>query len=166
MRMNVLYGGLLASVLVGTGAGCGGTSGPYKVEGIVKLDGKPVSGATVMFEPLAQGGHGASGFTGTDGAFRLTTYNTGDGALAGEYKVMVKKEGSDSAPSGPINAIDAGKMMAQMGQQQMRQGGPAKPKLKPGDIPASYGDFSQTPLRVTVPPPGGKVILDLKSTGG
>src|SRR6266481_2084761 len=79
---------LFLCAVILTTAGCGGLSKPIKVKGIVTLDGKPLPGATVTFTPLAEG-HVASGRTDQDGSFRLTTFQTDDGALAGSYKVVV-----------------------------------------------------------------------------
>lgn len=55
--------------------------------GVVKVNGKPVGGATVTFYP--EEGKSASGETDADGKFTLTTYETGDGAVVGKHKVTV-----------------------------------------------------------------------------
>src|SRR2546429_332610 len=87
------------------GAGCGGPkSSPVKVNGKVTLDGTAFAGATVTFVPLvSDGGRDASGRSDSSGAFELTTFKTDDGALPGEYKVIVsyKEEPKD----GPRNAM-------------------------------------------------------------
>jgi hypothetical protein len=79
-------------------AGCG-PSDPklkpvYPVRGSVFVNDKPAAGAVVMFHPLPLGPGGARslpsrGTVGQDGSFRLTTYNTDDGAPEGEYAVAV-----------------------------------------------------------------------------
>src|SRR5262245_12253374 len=70
--------------------GCSGGGKPIKVEGKVTLDGKPLPEALIQFLPEGeQGGPPANGLSGTDGTFRLTTFNSGDGALPGTYKVTV-----------------------------------------------------------------------------
>src|SRR5262245_40133458 len=71
-------------------AGCN-SGKPVKVEGLVTLEGKPVEGATVTFNPQSDQGHIAAGRTGSDGTFRLTTFTSGDGALAGDYQVTITK---------------------------------------------------------------------------
>src|SRR5437868_6640610 len=76
-------------------AGCGG---PVQVRGRVLLDEKPVEGAAVMLMPM-RGGHPASGITDANGAFRLTTFKQNDGALPGEYKVVVSR--SEGLPPPP-----------------------------------------------------------------
>ena len=81
---------LLVSALFVSGCGKGKT---VKVSGVVTLDGQAVDGAMVKFVPLDEAkGMGAFGRTGSDGTFRLTTRNPNDGALPGEYKVLVTFE--------------------------------------------------------------------------
>ncbi|NLY02963.1 MAG: carboxypeptidase regulatory-like domain-containing protein [Rhodopirellula sp.] len=72
-------------------AGCGsGRPETAAVSGKVTLDGEPVEGATVaLFHP--DGGQPARGVTDASGAFVLTTFEAGDGALLGQHKVTVSK---------------------------------------------------------------------------
>ncbi|OAI54130.1 hypothetical protein AYO47_03510 [Planctomyces sp. SCGC AG-212-M04] len=75
-------------------SGC--SSGPerpptYPVSGTVTLKGKPLEGARVVFVSSAQSGMPASGVTDADGVYHLTTFDSGDGALAGTYGVKVAK---------------------------------------------------------------------------
>jgi hypothetical protein len=88
-------------VLAVVGAtGCGG-DGPAveKVAGVVRLDGKPVEGATVSFVP-GSGGLFASGLTAADGSFTLNTAapgaRPGSGAAVGDYRVTIVKMESSS----------------------------------------------------------------------
>ncbi len=60
------------------------------VSGTVILDGKPIGGAGVMFQPVA-GGPAASGVTDESGQFTLTTDPFGPGAVLGEHRVTVTK---------------------------------------------------------------------------
>jgi len=84
---------LLASPFL---AGCSGKGKPkiYPVAGRVMHGEQPVAGARVTFHSLP--GHAApnidrypTGRTDKDGYFRLTTNEEGDGAPAGNYKVLV-----------------------------------------------------------------------------
>jgi hypothetical protein len=63
----------------------------YPAGGSLTQNGKPAAGAIVILHPAA--GTTAPtkprGKVGADGAFRLTTYDTADGAPAGEYAVSV-----------------------------------------------------------------------------
>lgn len=77
-------------------AGCGGD--PHKakrvatfaVKGVVNYQGKPVEGATVLFEKEDHS-QSAVGVTDKNGNFALQTYEPGDGAPAGSYYVTIKK---------------------------------------------------------------------------
>lgn len=78
-------------VLLGVASGCGGPR-TYPVEGrvVFKEDGAPMRGGQVVFElvdstkPLS-----ASGTIDDDGYFTLTTFKSGDGAVAGDYRAVV-----------------------------------------------------------------------------
>lgn len=75
-------------------AGCGGgTEGGqpvYSVTGTVMMNGTILPEATVVFSPLGEQPT-ATGMTDAQGNFTLTTYEFGDGAAAGSYKVLVTK---------------------------------------------------------------------------
>lgn len=62
-----------------------------KVSGTVTLDGEPVAGAHIRFSPE---GKGTAAFAETDtrGRYQLRTYDPGDGAIPGDYRVSVTKE--------------------------------------------------------------------------
>ncbi|MEQ1824496.1 MAG: hypothetical protein ABL921_01050 [Pirellula sp.] len=85
----------------------------YPVSGTITQKGKPVDGAIVAFTPAVTGaGLPASGITNASGVYKLTTRNSGDGALIGKYKISVAKydkklepkktEGSDK-PADPYD---------------------------------------------------------------
>ncbi len=84
----------LAGVML---AGC--DSPPYDLApaaGRVTLDGKPLTGAKVMFAPTAGGdsykvGKPAFGMLDEQGAFELSTYRPGDGAVVGDHWVTLYK---------------------------------------------------------------------------
>ena len=57
------------------------------VEGIVRLDGKPLTSGTVRFIPAA--GRAATGTIQSDGTFTLGTFGQSDGALIGTHQVAV-----------------------------------------------------------------------------
>jgi hypothetical protein len=72
-------------------SGCGADRGLAPVQGRVVLDGKPVEGAAVMFEPES-GGIPATGITDAKGEFSLTTTGRGTGATIGKNGVSVSKQ--------------------------------------------------------------------------
>jgi hypothetical protein len=156
---------LLLVLLVGL-SGCGGQGKPVKVEGVVTLDGKAFPGATVTFLPAAGSGKSASGLSEEDGSFRLTTFKPDDGALPGEYKIIVSFIEADKAieKGDPMEMDDKSKMefFSRMSPQgRAKEEARQKKARKP--IPEVYGDVNKTPLKCTVPA-DGKVELPLRST--
>jgi hypothetical protein len=78
-----------------TANGCGdGRIERYPVEGTVLVDGQPADGALVFFCPVNASGElenlRPSGKADASGKFTLTTIDFGDGAPAGEYKVLAQ----------------------------------------------------------------------------
>src|SRR5579885_1203413 len=135
MRDRLPRWALIGGVLLCVAAGCGGRSKPVKVSGVLTWDdGKPVEGATVMFIPQFDKGRQASGFTGKDGSFDLTTFNAGDGAIPGEYKVVVT-----IASASPDTGMEMAKMdpTKAMLEWQKKQGDKGKSDGKK-TIPAVY----------------------------
>jgi hypothetical protein len=78
--------------IVGLLAGCTTDNLPKTVpaEGIVTLDGAPVSDATVLFI-TETGNNSASGVSNKDGKFELRVFEEKKGAIPGAYKVTVSK---------------------------------------------------------------------------
>jgi hypothetical protein len=149
---------------------CGSQSKAVKVRGVVTLDDKPLANATVTFAPLHEGGRAANGFTAANGSFQLTTFSTNDGALPGEYKVLVSYE--ETAPEDVVSNISTmdlaqkAKLFARMSPKgKAAAAAQAKKKTKPTiSIPAVYGDPKRSKLREVVPT-NGEVRIELKSTG-
>jgi len=70
-----------------------GAHPPFPTTGQVLVNGQPANGARVVFHHLGDWGAKSivpQGVTGEDGRFTLTTYEVGDGAPAGDYKVVVE----------------------------------------------------------------------------
>jgi hypothetical protein len=74
--------------------GCSNSSRPptYPVTGTVTFQGKPVAGAVISFVPTDENGAGASAIADTEGKYELTTWEAGDGARPGEYRVKVSAQ--------------------------------------------------------------------------
>jgi hypothetical protein len=133
--------------------GCGG-SGTVPVQGIVRLDGQPLRSASVQFVP-EDSGRDATATTDQDGRFVLSTFEPGDGALPGNYKVVVTPVApAQEAPP----AMTADEAMAAAAAEAARA--PSKPS-HPG-FPEKYTRVDQTPLQHRVPAPGD-IEIDLKS---
>ena len=82
--------------------GCGTGEEKFAVartEGVVLCNDEPVANAQVYFEPLVTGksakvGKQGFAFSDSDGAFKLSTYGTNDGAVVGKHRVRVGGDGS------------------------------------------------------------------------
>jgi hypothetical protein len=156
--------GLLVGLALLAGGGCGrGSPRPVKVEGTVTLDGQALRGATVTFLPAQESGRSASAPTDGDGKFRLTTFKTGDGALPGEYKIMVTAPTDEPPKEGGGQGLAAIKKSyaAQKSAQARKQ---AARRAAASPVPPIYRDARRTPLRQIVPA-GGAVQIELHSSG-
>jgi hypothetical protein len=90
--------------------GCGGESlETVEVSGKVTLDGAPLSGASVVFQPIASDGKlavgsGSFGKTDAEGRYTLSLINnSAPGAVVGEHRVIIttaqdENPASDAAP--------------------------------------------------------------------
>ncbi|MBA2116150.1 carboxypeptidase regulatory-like domain-containing protein [Bremerella alba] len=58
--------------------------------GVATINGEPLDNAIVTFRPI-EGNYAAFARTQNDGSFQLTTFDDGDGAVAGEFDVTVSK---------------------------------------------------------------------------
>jgi len=88
MRARLLLGCALVLAL-----GCAGKK-VVPVSGTVKMNGKPLAGATVNFQPIAtQGspdaGVGSTGKTDAEGHYTLETSTGLKGAVVGKHRVMI-----------------------------------------------------------------------------
>jgi hypothetical protein len=89
MRARLLFG---AALLLAFGCGSGGKFAP--VSGRVTLDGQPLAGAVVSFQPIAPEGQseaapGSSGKTNERGEYTLKGVNGKDGAWVGKHTVRI-----------------------------------------------------------------------------
>ena len=127
--------------------GCGARTSA--VQGVVLLDGKPLPNASVQFVPQGAG-RDATGQTDASGAFSMSTFQPGDGVVAGDYKVVI-------AP--PIGTPDP--TVYASNEEAMAAAAKAPPP-KASSFPQQYTRPDQTPLKQTVPV-SGKVTFELKS---
>lgn len=127
----------LFSVLVGCGAEVE-LDGTTAVTGTVAHNGQPVEGATVTFSPAGEG-RAASGITGADGRFTLTTLTADDGAMPGTYKVGISKTDVQGA------------MTAEESEAYLMQHNQAPPPPVTKELlPAKYKNPMQSGLTATV----------------
>ena len=101
MKQNGTFAKVIALLGIGLLVGCGPSNPPtYKVSGVVKLDGKPVPGATISFVPdSGTEAQPAAGISDNEGKYALTTFASGDGAMKGMYLVTVLKVQTEAGQS-------------------------------------------------------------------
>lgn len=130
--------------LLALASGCG--SGRYPVTGKVTYpDGAPVEGGTVIAEATVEGKLvGLQGNIEKDGSFRLGSARPGDGAIAGNYRVLVMPIALGDAE------LAAGKVPAVDGKFARYETSGIKLEVKPGK--------NTLPITVTRPRPrrGGR----------
>ncbi len=148
--------GLAATAII---LGCGDDSGlptRYKVSGTVKYKGEPVPKGSIVFEPInppMPQGRVANG-TIENGSYTLTTYGStpGDGALPGEYKVIILTSDLD---------------VAELAKKQgglLHQGDEAHAKAIKSSkmlVPQKYAQSDKTPLKAKVEPKSQTLDFDL-----
>ncbi len=105
MRSNVVLCGIgcMTALAVASAGGC--SKSPYAiapVSGSVSLDGQPLVGGVVIFQPVAvkglEAGPGSTGRLDPMGQFRLSTINGTPGAVVGEHVVRIYSRSPESAP--------------------------------------------------------------------
>jgi hypothetical protein len=108
------------------------------VSGKVLLDGKPIEGVMVQFLNKTSP-RTAMGVTDASGQFKLTTYDTNDGAVVGDHIVTMTKQGSGGAMNAelPSPAVNPEEWKKQYEEKMFksRQQGPV-----PSQLPSKYGD--------------------------
>ena len=95
-----------AVVLATLLGGCGGDSQLGQVTGRVTVDGQPLAGAAVEFNPV---GRGSSSYAQTDQAGRYQLYQgpRTAGALPGQYRVSISKTEPSGTPDGDRETLPA-----------------------------------------------------------
>jgi len=151
--------GWTIAVVVATGLGCGTRDKPVPVSGKVTVNGLPVANAGIVFHPKDGKGRPASAETDEGGSYRLTTFNAGDGALKGEYRVTVVWE----EPVHPYLALRDGAPQKEALRKDYEQW-KATHKDQPSPIPPEYANAGSTPLAQKVPAPGGTANFDVQTT--
>jgi hypothetical protein len=129
----------------------------------VTLDGKPLEGASVTLIGSGESrNRPATGISDTGGNVRFTTFEPGDGALPGEYKVLISKMpaslSEEFANFDPKNPEDVARMQARERS--------AIVAYTPSALPRLYLDAAKTPLTCTVPPDEEPVVFELESSAG
>ncbi len=142
-RAGVLFLAIVGIIF----AGCSSSSRPptYRVTGTVTLKGKAVDGAVVTFVPAGTEGEAASAITDANGHYALTTWEAGDGARPGEYRVKVSKQEQQ--------AVDPSKLVQNLSYEEEQKIYVESKKAAPPAkrlIPSKYEDDQTSGLTHTV----------------
>lgn len=123
----------------------------FKVTGKVTMQGAPIADAVVTFSPT-ENQPMALGRTNAAGEYTLTTYEGGDGAAAGLFKVMVTKTTTAAGATLPVaGQHDPDAAAKAQAQQHAAAGGtPAGGKTTESLLPDRYGQPSTSGLEATV----------------
>ncbi|MCR9296183.1 MAG: carboxypeptidase-like regulatory domain-containing protein [bacterium] len=165
----------LACAALALFVGCGSSNPPTaQVTGTVTLDGNPVEGATVLFIPDDASNKAATASTQADGTYALTTFEAGDGAMPGSYKVKVHKfdlpEGGHN-PYGESPTAEDVKPMTQEEELAAMEAAYSAAAAKPSQkeekaknaLPQKYADQNTSGLSYTVTDSGGTYDIALTS---
>ena len=133
-----------AALMMAAVFGCsrGGDGGPPRVPVAVTVthNGSPVQGAHVTFVPKGDG-QAAYGVTGADGKTELSTQGERDGAMPGDYQVMVRKTETEG-PERQFESTETGAMPA--GAEAM------KSAQTRNLLPEKYSAIGTTDLQASV----------------
>lgn len=133
---------LVAVLVLGTSVltGCGGAERPamVPVSGTVNYNGSPVEGATVTFA-AGTSARSSSGESDSSGKFKLTTFDTNDGAPVGEYVVTIAKFDAEAGTDTAAGSSPE-KMKEMMEKQQALMSGQAVADKPKANLPLKYAD--------------------------
>lgn len=136
--------------------GCGGSGhNTVSVSGTLTWsDGTPITGATIMFMPKDEKvGRQATGLSGSDGKFQLTTFNQNDGAVPADYHVVVTK---------PTKAATEGSEVVGNPTEAMKKALKKAKAAEKSEIPAVYGSPKTTNLKWKIEGSTSEVNLKLQ----
>jgi hypothetical protein len=139
--------------------GCPNSSQPatYRVTGTVTMMGKPVDGAVITFVPTSTEGQAASAITDADGKYALTTWQAGDGARPGDYRVKINKQEQ--------TAVDPSKVVKNLTIEEEQKIYVENKKPRPPAkslMPSKYQDESTSGLSHTVPKNSTTFDIEIK----
>lgn len=134
--------------------GCGGGDdrpSVYPVKGKLTVGGSPLADALVTFIP--ESGPSAIGKTDSGGVFTLTTFEAGDGAVAGNHTVVVSK-----TEGGEGEDYDAEAMLTGGGAPGVAGDEPKEIEIKEL-IPQEYTSRMSSPLKKEVKDGGNEEMV-------
>lgn len=152
MRALILAVGTAAAVVL---AGCGGDGPRGTVHGTVKFQGKPLTGATVIFLASDNKTHVLN--LSPDGAYTVT------GVAYGPVKVSVQSEKERYAVKGQFDGPSSEAKGVKDEKAGVKSSSAPEPKAKAGPaIPAQYADASTSGLSFELKQADQEWSVDLK----
>ncbi len=147
IRTLIVVFALSTSVLTG----CGGADRPelVPVSGTVNYKGSPVEGATVTFA-TEKAARSSSGVTDASGKFRLTTFDTNDGAPIGEHVVTISKVEAQAANGMQSSSATPEQMQEMMAKQTGQMKGKMEDVAPKMILPTKYADAKTSGEKRTV----------------
>jgi hypothetical protein len=106
-HLTVFLGGIILCLCGGCGGGTADAPELAEVRGVVKLEGKPLEGATVTFMPTE--GRPSAGLTNAAGEYELMYTMEEPGAKLGKHTVTITTERARSGGEGDQPLIEARK---------------------------------------------------------
>ena len=137
---------MLASAAIGCGDASRGEV--YPVSGKVTIGGQPVEGAQINFM-TPESSRVARGMTDASGEYTLTTYSTGDGAVAGDHSITIVKPSAAEDTSAMSSEDYMSAMQGNEGKENTDLLGGSGEDSSNG-IPAKYGKPEESGLIRTV----------------
>ncbi|MFH1300279.1 MAG: carboxypeptidase-like regulatory domain-containing protein [Planctomycetota bacterium] len=96
---------MAACLLAGCSGGGADTPELGRVSGTITLDGKPLSSATITFEPKS--GAPSVGMTDDSGHYELAYNPDTKGAVPGQHTVRISKFGEPGSPNDTVDQVPA-----------------------------------------------------------
>jgi len=138
-------------IISGCIVGCGGAPAAtlpetVPVTGVVTLDGKPLTAATITFIPQGQTkGIECQGTTDEEGRYQLQQQHGTEGAPPGSYKVVISRLLRGDGTPLPEAGAGAGGIAVE-------------------SLPPRYSDIRVSRLTAVIPQAGGEFKFDLQHT--
>ena len=140
---------LIAGAMIASLSACGGGADRptvVPVSGKILFKGQPVEGARVGFHSQGSSPRVASGTTDSQGQFKLTTFDTADGAVPGEHVVTIFKPEETAAAQEEMSAENPDEAY----HKAMTAATHWKPTDVKSKLPTQYASAESSPERRTV----------------
>ncbi len=157
-KKHLIWNGLVSLASLGfvvTMIGCGPKKPEtYPVEGVVTLNGEPVEVVLEFYSPT--GTQPAFARSDQTGEFSVSTFGKGDGAMPGEYQVVVTTSTDAGAGKGPDTTA--------LPDEDPAESSPEDLEVSSADIPKIYTQRSTAPITVNITPEGDNNLqIELES---